>query len=268
MLLLVLVGLAAPRRLGAAEHRARAGVLAHEPQAAAAAREEVADDLLEVRGRRGEGLLEGLLDAAVRVADQALELAQRGLEVLALAFELLDVLERLLVLLLRERVDRAELVAAALQALDAGGERRRARCRGAAPSAGSGARPSFSASAVSRRFGVLGVVARLLRADLAAGDLLAAQLEAGVHARLLGRAFAELGGELLAGGAVGGELGLERLDAGADDGACVASSALASAGGGGLQRLVALEPAALVLEPPRALRRARARRVRRAAARS
>ena len=37
-----------PRSLGAAEHGARAGVLAHEPQAAAAAGEQVADDLLEV----------------------------------------------------------------------------------------------------------------------------------------------------------------------------------------------------------------------------
>ena len=57
--------------LGAAEHRARAGVLAHEPQAAATAREEVADDLLEVLRRGGERLLEGLLDAAVGVPDQA-----------------------------------------------------------------------------------------------------------------------------------------------------------------------------------------------------
>ena len=88
-----------------------------------AAREQVLDDLLEVLRRGREGLLEGLLDATVGVADQALELAQRGLEVLALVLELLHVLERLLVLGLGERVDRAELLAAALQALDAGAQR-------------------------------------------------------------------------------------------------------------------------------------------------
>ena len=60
------------------------------------------------------------------------------------------------------------------------------------------------------------MVARLLGPDLAARDLLAALLEARVDARLLGGALAQLGGELLAGRAVGGELGLERLDAGRD----------------------------------------------------
>ena len=99
---------------------------------------------------------------------------------------------------------------------------------GSGSSAGSGARPSFSASAVSSRSASCGVVARLLRADLAAGDLLAALLEAGVDTRLLGRALAQLAGELLAGGALGGQLGLERLDAGADRRRCVASSAAAN----------------------------------------
>ena len=50
----------------------------------------------------------------------------------ALAFELLDVLERLLVLLLGERVDRAELLAPPLQALDARRAAPRAPGRGAA----------------------------------------------------------------------------------------------------------------------------------------
>ena len=57
---------------------------------------------------------------------------------------------------------------------------------------------------------------------------------------------------LLAGRAVGGELGLEHLDAGADR----LARALQRRGepvGDGLQRLVAGEPAALVLEPARAL---------------
>ena len=61
------------------------------------------------------------------------ELAQRGLQVVALAFELLDVLQRLLVLLLGERVDRAELLAAALQALDAGVQRGALAVRRAGP---------------------------------------------------------------------------------------------------------------------------------------
>ena len=203
-----------PRR--AAEDGARAGVLAHEPQVAAAAREEVADDLLEVLRRGGEGLLEGLLDAAVRVADQLLELPQRGLQVVALAFELLDVLERLLVLLLRERVDRAELVAAALQALDAGVQRR-ALVVGQRLVGRLGLQAELGRQAGELLLGVLGVVARPLRRDLAARDLLAALLEALVDARLLRRALAQLGGELVGGGAVGGELGLEDLEAGADD---------------------------------------------------
>src|SRR5688572_16956063 len=165
----------------------------------------MADDLLEVLGRRGEGLLEGLLDAAVGVADQALQLAQRGLQVLALGFELLDVLERLLVLLLRQRVDRAELLATALQALDPGAERAALRvgerlCRRF------GGEPELLGERGQLAVRVLGLVARLLGAHLTAGDLLAALLEAGVDARLLGRALPEFGSELLTGGVIGGEL--------------------------------------------------------------
>ena len=99
----------------------------------------------------------------------ALELAQRGLEVLALALELLDVRDRLLVLVLRERVDRAELLAAALQALDAARRARRARSSGS----GSLGRLGLEARACSRarpssRVGLGRAVARLLRADLGA----------------------------------------------------------------------------------------------------
>ena len=96
------------------------------------------------------------------------------------------------------------------------------------------------------------MVARLLRRDLAAGDLLAALLEPLVDARLLGGALAQLGGQLVAGGAVGGELGLEHLEAGADGLAGVLQRSREPLGDG-LERLVAGEPAALVLEPPRAL---------------
>ena len=187
--------------VAAAEHRARAGVLADEPQRAAAAREEVADDLLEVLGGGLERLLEGLLDAAVGVPDQAGQLAQRGLQVLALALELLDVLQRLLVLLLRERVDRAELLAAALQALDAACAGARARRRASACLGRLGRQAELRREPGELRLGVLRVVARLLRPDLAARDLLAALLAARVDARLLGGALAQLGGELLAGGA-------------------------------------------------------------------
>jgi hypothetical protein len=83
----------------------------------------VLDDVLEVLGRRRERLLERLADAAVGLLDEALELGERRLEVAALGLELLDVRDRLLVLLLGERVDRAELLAPALQALDAGEQR-------------------------------------------------------------------------------------------------------------------------------------------------
>src|SRR5204862_3409046 len=63
--------------------------------------------------------LEALTNAPVGVTDQALELRERGLEVLALSLELLDVLDGLLILALGERVDRADPLAAALQALEA-----------------------------------------------------------------------------------------------------------------------------------------------------
>src|SRR4051812_31965930 len=175
----------------------------------------MADDLLEVLRRRREGLLEGLLDPAIRVADQPLELAQRNLEVVAPALELLDVLEGLLVLLLRERVDRAELVAAALQAL----EPRVERLALAAGQRG-GRRRRLEAELAREAREVLlrrlGLVAGALGRDLAARDLLAALPEPLVPARLLGRALPQLRGQLVGGGAIGGELGLEHLDAGPD----------------------------------------------------
>ena len=101
----------------AAEHRPRRLLFIDEPQASAAAREDVADELLEVACGRRERLLEGLLDLAVGLADHPAQLAQRRLQVAALALELLDVRERLGVLLLGERVDRAELLAPAGQPL-------------------------------------------------------------------------------------------------------------------------------------------------------
>ena len=70
-------------------------------------------------------------------------------------------------------------------------------------------------------------VARLLRAHLAAGDLLAARLQPRLDLDLLLRAGAQLAGEPLAGVAVGDQLGVEHLDAGGTA-ACAASSAAAS----------------------------------------
>ena len=251
-LLLVLVGL---RRLGlgAAEHRARAGVLAHEPQAAAAAREQVADDLLEVRGRRGEGLLEGLLDAAVGVADQALELAQRGLEVLALAFELLDVLERLLVLLLRERVDRAELLAAALEALDAGGERvalavgeRLGRRLGREPELlGERARAGARRPAAWSRACCARTSPRVTSSPRCLSRACTRDSSA-AHSRSSAASFSPAARS--AASSASSASTRVRMTALAS-----ASRASARRAAVGCERLVALEPAALVLEPPRAL---------------
>src|SRR5437763_1918525 len=88
-----------------------------------AARDDLGDAVVAHRAPvdrgSGERRLEGLADLAVGVADERAQLTQRGLEVLALALELLDVRERLGVLLLGQRVDRAELLAPARQALDA-----------------------------------------------------------------------------------------------------------------------------------------------------
>ena len=77
----------APRRRASGSLAADTGagpLRLHEPQPAAAAREQVLHDLLEVLRGRLEGLLERLADAPVGLLDQALELRQRGLEVLAL----------------------------------------------------------------------------------------------------------------------------------------------------------------------------------------
>jgi hypothetical protein len=108
------------RRLAAAEDGTGAGVLVHEAQAAAPAREELGGDLLEVARRSLEGLLEGGLDPVIGLADEAAQLAQRRLEVLALRLQVLHVRLRLGVLLLGERVDRAELLAAATRAARSG----------------------------------------------------------------------------------------------------------------------------------------------------
>ena len=75
--------------------------------------------------------------------------------------------------------------------------------------------------------------------------------------RLLGRARAQLGGDALAGRAVGGELGLEHLDA-RGDGRAAPAQRRGEALGGGLERLVARDRAV-----SRSMRRARSARSRR-----
>ena len=172
--------------VAAAEHRPRAGVLADEPQAPATAREQLLGDLLEVARGGLEGLLERLADAPVGVADQALELAHRGLEVLALGLQLLDVGDRLLVLALGERVDRAELLAAAAQALD---PRLEVGARDVVQLllGRRGLEPELLGQPAQLAPGVGRAVARLLRAHLAARDLLAALLQPALDLRLLRR---------------------------------------------------------------------------------
>ena len=113
----------APLQRLTAKHRARGLLFADQPQAPRAAGEHVAGQLFEVARGRLEGLLEGLLDLAIGVADDRAQLAQSRLQVGATPLHLLDVLDRLGVLLLRERVDRPELFAPAGQPLDARAQR-------------------------------------------------------------------------------------------------------------------------------------------------
>src|SRR5207245_2019446 len=133
---------------------------------------------------------------------ELLELAQRGLEVLALMLELLDVRERLVVLRLGKRVDRAELLAAALEALDAQGQLR--GLLGIERLFG-GLRLEAEALGEALELVALlgGGVARLLGADLGGGDRLAALAQAGLELGLLAGAGAQGLGDGVGLGAVG-----------------------------------------------------------------
>ncbi len=91
-------------------------------QPALAAGEERGDDLAEVLLDGGEGLLEAALDRLGQVAAQLLELLEAPLEVAALRRELVEALLLGLVLLLRERVHLAELLAAPVEALEPRGQ--------------------------------------------------------------------------------------------------------------------------------------------------
>ena len=202
-------------RLLAADHRARAHLLVNQPERAAAAREEVLDDVLEVPRGGVEGLLERLADAAVGLLDEALELGERALEVGALGLELLDVRDGLVVLLLRERVHGAELLAAAHQPLDPLGERL-ALLVGQRLGGGLRLEPQAAGEVVQLALRVGGGVAHLLRGHLGAGHGLARVLQPPVDLGLLLGARLQRGGGLLAGGGAGLELCAEGVAAGAD----------------------------------------------------
>src|SRR5207253_7008325 len=80
-----------------------------------AAGEERARDLREVAFHGRERLREAPLDRLRQLAAELVELGERALEVAALRPQLLEVLLLALVLLLRERVDAAQRLAAALE---------------------------------------------------------------------------------------------------------------------------------------------------------
>ena len=155
----------------------RAHLLLDEPQLAAAAREQVLDDVLEVLRGGLEGLLERLADPAVGLLDEALELGERRLEVAALGLELLDVSHGLVVLLLGERVHRPELLAAAHQALDPC-EQRLALLVGKRLGGGLRLEAEAARQLVQVALGVGGGVAHLLRRHLGGGHRLARPLQA------------------------------------------------------------------------------------------
>ena len=159
--------------------------------------------------------------------------------------------ERLLVLGLRKRVDRPDLLAAALQPLDPALQ---VRALGLGQRLGGrlGLQPEPLGQAAELRAGVAGGVARLLGADLAARDGLAALLQPGVDLLLAGGAGAQLAGELLAGRAVGLELGAERLGLRRDRAARGLERGR-QALRGGPQLRVAGEARLVELDPPRAL---------------
>src|SRR5262249_53596020 len=99
------------------EDRAGSALLADQSQTSRAAREGLADQLLEVPRRRLVGLLESPLNLTIRVPDQGPKLAQRCLQIRPPGLELLGVAPRLRILLLGERIARPELLAPAPQPL-------------------------------------------------------------------------------------------------------------------------------------------------------
>ena len=93
-----------------------------ELQAALAAREERRRHLLEVPRDRLERLVEAALDGLCELVTELRDLRERRLEILPLRCELVEALLLRLVLLLRQRVDLAELLASRVESLGAGRE--------------------------------------------------------------------------------------------------------------------------------------------------
>ena len=142
------------------------------------------------------------------------ELGQGGLEVAALALELLHVGHGLVVLALGQRVDGTELLAAALEALDAG-------TQGLALVVGQllirrlGSEPELRGELVELALGVGGGVAHLLRGHLRRRHGLAGLPQPRLQLGLLVRERAQRGGGLLPALRVALELGGQRVAAGA-----------------------------------------------------
>ena len=216
----------------AAHDGPRAHLLLDEPQLAAPAREQVLDDVLEVLRGGLEGLLERLADPAVGLLDEALELGERRLEVAALGLELLHVRHGLVVLLLGERVHRAELLASAHQALDPC-KQRLALLVGKRLGGGLGLEAEAAGQLVQVALGVGGRVAHLLRRYLGGGHRLAGPLQATLELGLLLGAGLERSGGLVAGGGSGVELCLECIAAGGDRLACALERLGGTVGVGG-----------------------------------
>src|SRR5262249_20822788 len=86
-------------------------------QPALAAGEERGRNFLEVLADASEGLLEAALDRLRQLRAKLLELLEALLEILPLLYQLLDALLLALVLLLGERIDLAERLAAAAELL-------------------------------------------------------------------------------------------------------------------------------------------------------
>ena len=170
-LFLVIVRLGRRRRFGwrAAEDGARPVSSADQPQRAAAAGEEVPTTSSKFFAAASKVSSKASLIRRSVSRIRPSKLAQRRLEVSTLGSQLLDVLERFLVLGLRERVDRAEAARDG-----AGGARSRVEVC-ALGSASSGIWTARLAGRASSRggsagLGVLRVVAGALRLHLAACD--------------------------------------------------------------------------------------------------
>src|SRR5262249_2878421 len=153
-------------------------------------------------------------DLAIGATDQSAKLGDRLLEVLSLLGQLRDVLARLRVLALGQRVDRADLLPVAVDSRELGLDR-----LALLVAQRLGGRTKLlaerSAEALELRRALVSMAAELRGLDLGHGHRLAGLPELSLQTEFLLRAFAELGGHVPALSALGlGELrgsGLEPL---------------------------------------------------------